>query len=59
MDDREEMEENYEEPRDEVNGQDDDGEENAKDPLAAAGLEDSDAEDEVIQFFVSIFCITF
>ncbi|XP_015889352.2 protein CTR9 homolog [Ziziphus jujuba] len=48
MDDREEMEENYEEPRDEVNGQDDDGEENAKDPLAAAGLEDSDAEDEVV-----------
>ena len=50
MDDHEEVEDedakmNYEEPAGQVNDQDDYA--TARDPLAAAGLEDSDAEDEV------------
>ncbi|GMN53019.1 hypothetical protein TIFTF001_022163 [Ficus carica] len=52
MDDQEELEDenakiNYREPSGQINDQDDYAEENAHDPLAAAGLEDSDAEDEV------------
>ncbi|KAH0970786.1 hypothetical protein GBA52_022942 [Prunus armeniaca] len=49
MEDQEELEDedantNYREPTGQMNEQDD--EENVQDPLAAAGLEDSDAEDE-------------
>ncbi|XP_024017185.1 protein CTR9 homolog [Morus notabilis] len=53
MDDQEELEDenakmNYGEPAAQINDQDDyAAEENARDPLAAAGLEDSGAEDEV------------
>uniref|UniRef100_A0A5B7AH77 Uncharacterized protein n=1 Tax=Davidia involucrata TaxID=16924 RepID=A0A5B7AH77_DAVIN len=51
MDDQEEMEDevtnmNYREPSNQMNDQDD-GEDNAQDLLAAAGLEDSDAEDDM------------
>ncbi|GAV72784.1 TPR_1 domain-containing protein/TPR_11 domain-containing protein/TPR_12 domain-containing protein [Cephalotus follicularis] len=53
MDDHGELEDedpnlNYREPTNQVNDQDNDAEENAQDILAAAGLEDSDAEDEVV-----------
>ncbi|XVF35118.1 hypothetical protein REPUB_Repub18cG0117100 [Reevesia pubescens] len=52
MDDREELEEedanmNYRKSTFQMNGQDDDNGENAQDLLAAAGLEDSDVEDEM------------
>lgn len=40
---------NYGEPADQMHDQDDEAEENAQDVLAAAGLEDSDAEDEVMR----------
>ncbi|KDP33904.1 hypothetical protein JCGZ_07475 [Jatropha curcas] len=51
MDDHEELEDedanvNYREQRDQMNDQDENAEENAHERLAAAGLEDSDAEDE-------------
>ncbi|GFS43822.1 binding protein [Actinidia rufa] len=51
MDDQEDMEDedanmNYREPSNQMNDQEDEGEENAQDLLAAAGLEDSDAEDD-------------
>lgn len=51
MDDQEDLEDedanlNYREPTSQ-NDQDD-AEENAHDPLAAAGLEDSDAEDDTV-----------
>lgn len=51
MDDQEEPEYedanmNYREPMGQMNEQDE--EENVQDPLAAAGLEDSDAEEEVV-----------
>lgn len=64
MDDQEELEDeyaktNYEEPGEQLNDQDDDAVENAKDPLAAAGLEDSDAEDEVESFCFHILHHTF
>ncbi|XP_030448357.1 protein CTR9 homolog isoform X1 [Syzygium oleosum] len=39
---------NYGEPVDQMHDQDDEAEENAQDVLAAAGLEDSDAEDEAV-----------
>lgn len=61
MDDQEDLEDenakmNYGEPAAQINDQDDyAAEENARDPLAAAGLEDSDAEDEV-ENFLPIFC---
>eukprot|EP00257_Ricinus_communis_P015120 XP_015572970.1 protein CTR9 homolog [Ricinus communis] len=50
MDDREELEDedanvNYGEHKNRLDNQDEDAEENAQDLLAAAGLEDSDAED--------------
>ena len=53
MDDQEEMEDedanmNYREPSNQMNDQEDEGEENAQDLLAAAGLEDSDAEDDTV-----------
>ncbi|KAL6984578.1 Protein CTR9 [Sarracenia purpurea var. burkii] len=52
MDDHEEMEDedantNYREPFNQTNDLEDEGEENAQDLLAAAGLEDSDAEDDM------------
>lgn len=52
MDYREEPEDedasmNYREPIGQMNDQDDDVEENANDRLAAAGLEDSDVDDEM------------
>ncbi|KAF5946607.1 hypothetical protein HYC85_016835 [Camellia sinensis] len=52
VDDQEEMEDedaniNYREPSNQMNNQEDEGEENAQDLLAAAGLEDSDAEDDM------------
>ncbi|KAM0969899.1 hypothetical protein TB2_017681 [Malus domestica] len=52
MDDQEEPEDedanmNYGEPTGQMNEQDD--EENVQDPLAAAGLEDSDADEEAAQ----------
>lgn len=56
MEDQEELEDEdanttYREPTGQMNEQDD--EENVQDPLAAAGLEDSDAEDEVVNFIHS------
>ena len=53
MDDQEEPEDedanmNYREPTGQMNEQDD--EENVQDPLAAAGLEDSDADKEVVNY---------
>ncbi|XVE97907.1 hypothetical protein REPUB_Repub03eG0059200 [Reevesia pubescens] len=53
MDDREELEDedanmNYRESTTQMNDQDDDNGENAQDLLAAAGLEDSDVEDEAV-----------
>lgn len=61
MDDQEELDDenakiNYREPSGQINDQDDYVEENAHDPLAAAGLEDSDAEDEV-ENVLPILCI--
>ena len=58
MDDREELEDedanmNYRESTTQMNDQDDDNGENAQDLLAAAGLEDSDVEDEVVTFLQS------
>lgn len=54
MDDHEELEDedanmNYREPTNRTNDQDDNAEENAQELLAAAGLEDSDAEDDVVR----------
>lgn len=56
MDYREEPEDedarmNYREPIGQMNDQDDDVEENANDRLAAAGLEDSDVDDEMVIFY--------
>lgn len=56
MDYREEPEDedasiNYREPIGQMNDQDDDEEENANDRLAAAGLEDSDVDDEMVIFY--------
>lgn len=56
MDDHEEVEDedaniNYQETANQMNDQDDEPAENAQDLLAAAGLEDSDAEDEVIKVY--------
>lgn len=55
-DDREDMEDdttnmNYREPSSQMNDQDDNGEQTAQDLLAAAGLEDSDADDDVVSIF--------
>ncbi|XP_058206542.1 protein CTR9 homolog isoform X1 [Rhododendron vialii] len=52
VDDHEELDDedgnmNYRDPSNPMNDQEDEGEENAQDLLAAAGLEDSDAEDDV------------
>ncbi|GFY80483.1 binding protein [Actinidia rufa] len=52
MDDQEEMEDedanmNYRDPSNRINDPEDEGEENAQDFLAAAGLGDSDAEDDM------------
>ncbi|CBI27821.3 hypothetical protein VitviT2T_016290 [Vitis vinifera] len=52
MDDQDEMEDedtnmNHRESTNQMNNQDDDGEDDAQDLLAAAGLEDSDAEDDM------------
>ena len=38
----------YEDPTNQFNAAYDDGEENVQDPLAAVGLEDSDAEDDMV-----------
>lgn len=53
MDDQEEMDDvdrnrNYEESYDQTNDHDDQAENNPQDLLAAAGLEDSDAEDDTV-----------
>ncbi|KAG5559135.1 hypothetical protein RHGRI_008902 [Rhododendron griersonianum] len=52
VDDHEELDDedgnmNYRDPSNPMNDQEDEGEENAQDLLAAAGLEDSEAEDDV------------
>ncbi|KAF7147473.1 hypothetical protein RHSIM_Rhsim03G0228800 [Rhododendron simsii] len=52
VDDHEELDDedgnmNYRDPSNPMNDREDEGEENAQDLLAAAGLEDSDAEDDV------------
>lgn len=63
MDDQEELDDedanmNYRESH-HMNDQDDDAGENAQDRLAAAGLEDSDAEDEMVTFYIYFFVIDF
>lgn len=64
MDYREEPEDedasmNYREPIGQMNDQDDDVEENANDRLAAAGLEDSDVDDEMVIFYFQSYFWTF
>lgn len=61
MDDPDEMEDedtnmNHRESTSRMNDQDDDGEDDAQDLLAAAGLEDSDADDDMVtsHFYFSI-----
>lgn len=55
VDDHEELDDedgsmNYRDPSNPMNDQEDEGEEKAQDLLAAAGLEDSEAEDDVVIF---------
>lgn len=61
MDDQEEVDDvdrnrNYEESYDQANDHDDQAENNPQDLLAAAGLEDSDAEDDTV-ISLSILCV--
>jgi len=60
MDDHDEPEDddanvNFREPGYQMNDQDDNAEENAQDVLAAAGLEDSDADDDIVRTCLFLF----
>lgn len=63
MDDQEEMDDgdrhrNYEEPYYPTNDHDEQAEDNPQDLLAAAGLEDSDAEDDTVISLSLCVCVS-